>query len=68
MQDLVFLVVVADMDFGAEPDRSCVRVGKSDQYLEKSGFAGTVVSDQCDFFASSYLQIEVVEQGIFKCL
>ena len=64
VQDVMFLVVVADVDVGTKSDMSCVLSKQTVQDLQDGGLAGSVIADQSDMFSAPYVETQPGKQSV----
>ena len=58
VEDVVLLVIVSDVDIGAQADMALVLPQKTVQDLQDGGLARSVVADQGDMFAAADVEAE----------
>ena len=66
MQCLVLLIVVADVNTGAEPDTTLIRFQTADDQFQKGGLSGPVVANHTDTFAAPDFKVQICKKRVLK--
>ena len=64
MQDMMFLVIVSDLHFGAQCERSCIRWNDLVEDLEQCRLASSIVADHSNVFSTFDFKADILKKHL----
>ena len=64
VQNVMLLIIVSDMDIGAEANRSGIGSNLTDDDFQKRRLSGTVAANDCNVFAAKKIKGDVIKKPV----